>query len=101
MSTDSTPVTVIAMIRAQSGKEAELRELLGSLIGQTRKEVGCINYDLHEVADDPTRFVFHENWQSREDLDRHLASSHVTAVLSRAGALVAEPPKMILCRKLA
>lgn len=96
MSSNSIPVTVMAVMRAQPGKEAELRSLLMSLVAPTRTEVGCLNYDLHQAAEDPARFMFHENWVSKADLDRHLASPHVTAVLSALGPLVAEAPQMSL-----
>ncbi len=100
MSSDSTPVTVVALMRAQPGKEHELRQALSSLVAPTRKEAGCLNYDLHQSPEDPTRFMFHENWTSKADLDRHLGSAHVTAVLSKLGGLVAEPPQITLWRKI-
>ncbi|MBL9129281.1 MAG: antibiotic biosynthesis monooxygenase, partial [Verrucomicrobiales bacterium] len=62
---------------------------------------GCLNYDLHESAEESGQFMFHENWRSRADLDRHLASPHVTAVLSKVPELVAAPPRITLWRKSA
>ncbi len=101
MSSPSTPVTVIALVRAKPGNETELRQLLVSMVEPTRREAGCLNYDLHQSADDATRFVFHENWVSKADLDRHLASPHVTSVLSKVGPLLAEAPQITLWGKIA
>ncbi|MDJ0513194.1 MAG: putative quinol monooxygenase [Methyloceanibacter sp.] len=89
-------VTVIAFHRAKSGKEDALREALLALCGPTREEQGCINYDLHVSAEDPGLLVFHENWVSKADLDRHLASPHIDAFRQVAGELLAEPPNITL-----
>ena len=97
----ATTVTVIAEIKARPGQEAALREVLLTLPGPTRQEAGCINYDLHEHASEHGWFVFHENWRSKADLDRHLATPHVTAALAKAGPLLAEPPRIHLWTRIA
>lgn len=72
-------ITVVAIIKAKPGEEDRVRQALLDLIPPTRKEKGCINYDLHVSRDDPGRFVFLENWSTQADLDRHLASEHISA----------------------
>lgn len=57
---------------------------------------GCLNYDLHVSPDDPGLLVFHENWESKEDLDAHLASAHIDAFRAVAPDLLAEPPDITL-----
>lgn len=89
-------VTVIAFHRAKPGKETDLREALLGLCGPTRAEKGCINYDLHVSADDPHLLVFHENWESKDDLDAHLASPHIDGFRAIASDLLAEPPDITL-----
>lgn len=86
---------------ARPGKETELQRQLVALVAPTRKEEGCIQYDLHQDNGQPGRFVFFENWTSRELLDKHLASPHLTAFLNRADELLAEPPRILACTKLA
>jgi len=46
-------LTVIASMRARSGKEQELREALEALIEPTKQEAGYVNYDLHQGVEDP------------------------------------------------
>lgn len=79
----SEQITVIARTKARPGMEERLTEAAGALVGPTRQEEGCINYDLHRSADDPSELVFYENWRSKEDLDRHLESPHVKKVLEQ------------------
>jgi quinol monooxygenase YgiN len=93
-------VTVIARVEAKAGKEQEVSSALQSLVRPTLKEQGCINYDLHQDLDDPRLFFFHENWESRELLNQHLASAHVQAFRVRADDLLSQPPEIRVLRKL-
>jgi quinol monooxygenase YgiN len=87
-------LSVVAQIKAKPGKEDDLRRVLLTLIEPTRAEDGCVQYDLHVHATDSTRFVFYENWTSREHLDCHLASPHLSAAVATAADWVAEPPSV-------
>lgn len=89
-------VTVIACHRAKPGREPALRDALLAVRAPTRAEKGCINYDLHISPDDPGLLVFHENWESKEDLDAHLQSPHIDAFRAVAPDLLAEPPDITL-----
>ncbi len=85
-------VVVVATLEAKPGREAELKQLLQSLLEPTRREAGCMQYDLHVSADQPTKFLFYEIWASREALEAHFQSPHLTAALPRAGELCAVEP---------
>jgi quinol monooxygenase YgiN len=89
-------VTVIAYHRAKPGKEQALRAALLAVCAPTRRERGCLNYDLHVSPDDPGLLVFHENWASKADLEAHLASSHIAAFRAVAPELLAEPANITL-----
>ena len=84
-------LTVLARIRAKTGKEEEVLREIMSLIEPTRSEEGCISYDLHRAQDDPALFCLYENWRSRRDLDEHLATPYLQAFLGKAPDLLAEP----------
>jgi quinol monooxygenase YgiN len=84
-------LTVVAEVKAKPGKEAELLAALLELIGPTRKESGCVQYDLHVHTIEPGRFVFYENWTSQETLARHAASAHLMALQEKLVDLAAGP----------
>ncbi len=88
------PVTLVVSFQARPGKETELRATLTGLIAPTRKEVGCLNYDLHVSPEDPAKFLFYENWTSKPHLDAHGQSAHVQALQSRVNELCTEPPQL-------
>lgn len=94
------PVTVVATIKAKDGKEAALREVLEGLLAKTRAEVGCLNYDLHRSVDDPRTFLFHENWESKGHLDRHLETPHLTAFKARFDELLDGHPTIELFERI-
>ena len=97
---NATPITVVAQIKAKPGNESQVRLLLLSLVAPSRKDAGCLNYDLHQGTNDPTLFLFHENWTSKAQLDAHLQKPDLQAVLGRVGQLVAEPPQITLWEKI-
>jgi len=93
-------LTVIAQIKAKPGKEAQVRQELLSLVAPSRKDPGCLNYDLHQALDSPALFMFHENWTSEAHLERHLQKPDLQAVLARVGQLTADPPQITLWKKI-
>ncbi len=84
-------LTVVAKIVAKPGLEEKVKAELLNLITPTRKEAGCINYDLHRSQDNKAQFLFYENWVSRQDLDDHLKTPHLEAFLGKSQELLAEP----------
>jgi quinol monooxygenase YgiN len=94
-------VTVVATFQARPGKEAELKKALITLVAPTRKEAGCINYDLHASPEDPAKFLFHENWASRAQLDTHLKSTHVMVLFPRLDELCVGMPEIKIWEKIA
>lgn len=78
-----TPYTVVALLQALPGKEDELRAALIELVAPSLKDKGCINYDLHESLDNPGKFMFYENWESKEDHQLHFNTPHVQSLKSK------------------
>jgi quinol monooxygenase YgiN len=83
---------VIARIKARPGKVDELLSVLSSLVEPTRKEPGCISYRLLQENEDPTVFVFVEEWQSSSALESHFATKHFKEALVKLPNLVAAEP---------
>ncbi|MEI7806922.1 MAG: putative quinol monooxygenase [Verrucomicrobiota bacterium] len=93
-------ITVVATFEAKPGKEIELRAALIGLVAPTRKEAGCLNYDLHILPEDPAKFLFHENWTSKAHLDAHLQSAHIKALLPRVDELCTAFPTITIWEKI-
>jgi quinol monooxygenase YgiN len=89
-------VTVLARFKAKAGMEEQVKQEIMVLVAPTRSEPGCINYDLHQAADDKSLFMLYENWVSKKDLDEHLEMPYLKSFLSKADQILAEPVEIIL-----
>ena len=87
--TDNT-LKVIARLRAQPGREADLRQVLVDLVEPTREEPGCIEYELLANLEDPREFTFVEVWQSESALEAHFATDHIASALQEFPDLLAQ-----------
>lgn len=94
-------LTVVAEMSAQPGKEDALRQALLACIEPTRKEDGCVQYDLHESTVQPGHFVFYEHWTSAEALASHLATPHLTQLKSLVPQLVEGEPRILTLHRIA
>ena len=85
-----TPFNFIANFKANPGRETDLERILTAMVAPTRAEEGCVNYDLHVHADDPTRYVLYEGWSSPQALDLHMTLPHFQKMLEELDGVVAE-----------
>ena len=97
---NSNIVTVVATFQARPGKEADLRAVLIGMLAPTRKEAGCLNYDLHQSPEDSAKFLFHENWTSKAALDAHLQSPQIKALIPRVDELCVAFPEIKIWEKI-
>ena len=70
---------VIATLTIKPGTLDEVVAAATPCLEGTRKEEGCISYDLHVAVDDETKLVFVERWESREALKAHFSAPHLVA----------------------
>ena len=82
-------VTLIVILRAREGQETLLEAELRAMVGPTRKEEGCLRYDLHRSIDTPGALLLHEVWNSREAHTEHTHSPHFLRWNARKDALLA------------
>lgn len=81
-------VTMMVILRPREGQEILLEAELRALIGPTRKEEGCISYELHRAADPPVGFMLHEVWASRDAHTEHMHTPHFLRWNARKDALL-------------
>jgi quinol monooxygenase YgiN len=78
------------------GTDPDRREAL-IRVGQTvaaasRAEEGCISYRLYEDTEVENEFVFVEEWDSEEALQRHFATAHIRDFMQAIPATIVAPP---------
>lgn len=82
-------VTLIVILRAREGQETLLEAELRALVGPSRKEEGCLTYNLHRSIDTPGALLLHEVWTSREAHTEHTHTPHFLRWNARKDALLA------------
>ena len=89
-------VRVIARAQAKPGKREELKAVLKQLVEPTRKEQGCVYYELFEssVAD---VLIFNEEWASAEDLKVHASTERMARVGAEAAPFAIGPTEVNIC----
>jgi len=81
-------VTLIVILRAREGQEILLEAELRALIAPTRKEEGCLRYDLHRSLEGAAAFLLHEVWETREHHTTHTKTPHFLRWNARKDALI-------------
>lgn len=91
-------IKVVATLIAQPGRTDALKAVLATLVAETRKEPGCLAYDLCQREDHAEQFVMLEQWADAGALQAHFGTPHLRAALGAAEALLAAPPDIVRYR---
>lgn len=81
--------TLFVILRAKPGQGSLLEAELRALIPPSRREPGCLAYDLYRAHEVPGAFFLHEVWATREDHRLHTKTPHFLRWDARKDALLA------------
>ena len=87
----SDVVRVVVKVVARSDTAAAVKAIVLKLGQESRKEAGCIVYDVLEDMADPALFVLVEEWESVAALDAHGKTPHFHEAVASAVPLLAKP----------
>jgi len=73
-------ITILATIHARAGREADVEARMRIMVEASRKEAGCLRYDMHRAEDDGASFIMVEYWASAQALGLHDDSAHMAAL---------------------
>jgi quinol monooxygenase YgiN len=85
-------VGVVARIVARPESVEHVKSVLLAAVDPTRREHGCIVYDLMQNIAEPTDFTFYEEWTDEAALDAHSRSAHIAAGSARLDGHLEGPP---------
>lgn len=81
-------IVIMAVLTSKPGMKDNLNKVLQQMVAPSRKEEGCITYDLHQSLDDPGTFTFYEVWESEKAIQAHIVSKHYKAYKEHVDELV-------------
>lgn len=78
-------IKVVAKKLVNEGKLEVVISLYEQLVQATRKEEGCIKYELYQDEKEPRILAVIEEWESKEALAIHMKSEHFTRIVPMIG----------------
>lgn len=86
-------ITVVAKLKAAEGKQDELKAALSTMVANVKaNEPGVKAYSLHVADNDPTQFMFYEQYADAAAFEAHSKTEHMKALgASLAGLLAGRP----------
>ena len=76
-------ITIVAKNTIKQSKVVEFKLLAEKLINESRKEIGCISYNLYEDSNNCNILTFIEEWKSEEAINAHNKSEHFTSIVPK------------------
>jgi quinol monooxygenase YgiN len=74
--------------------DAFIRAAHASIVLPSRRDAGCVSYDLCQDADDPARFAMLEEWESEDALKAHLGHPWLQDAVAKLRPMAAEQPRV-------
>lgn len=83
-------VVVVARAIVKEGQEVAFADVAKVLVEATRKEPGCIFYNLYQSPMDPKSFIFYEEYKDDAAFASHGSSEHFKAFAGAIPDMLAE-----------
>lgn len=80
---DNSQLPIIVQFDVKPENVNEFLENFTLLVAETRKEPGCLRFELDASLDSPTTFFLVELWKSEADLHLHFETDHVKSLLPK------------------
>jgi len=94
-------VQTISKIYVKQDSVNEFIELFKEMIEPTKKEAGCIQYDMYQDEEDATILIVLEQWESRESFNQHLESEHFKRIGPKMLELMVKESELNVAYKIA
>ncbi len=91
---------VVAKLKARTGKEGEVEKALKEMISKVENEEGTLTYTLHRSQNDPTEFLFYEQYRDKAAFDRHCSTPYFRDLFDAIGPSLAGEPTIEIYDKL-
>jgi quinol monooxygenase YgiN len=85
-------IVVVGRVRTDADRREALMRIGQTVAAASRHEAGCISYRVYEDTELDNEFVFVEEWESSEALQRHFATPHIAEFMQAIPATVIAPP---------
>ena len=85
-------IVVVGRVQTDPGRRDALIRVGQAVAQASRRETGCISYRLYEDTELENEFVFVEERENGEALQRHFATPHIREFMRAIPATIVAPP---------
>ena len=89
-------ITIVAKSTIKPGTKEQFKVLTEALKRESRKEEGCISYNLFRDIHHSNTFTFIEEWKNEEAIQLHRESKHYTTIIPKLSELREGKPEINL-----
>jgi len=93
-------VKVIAKFFVKEEKVEEFLKLASVLVEESRKEEGCVSYNLLQDVSNSQILIMVEEWESAKILKTHMASAHFTSIIPKMSLLQFQKEEITVCKNV-
>lgn len=90
----------VSKIYVKEDQINEFIEVFRGMVDPTKKENGCIQYEMYQDEENPSTLIVLEQWGSRDDFDNHMKSEHLERILPKMGEFMRKEAEANLCYKV-
>jgi quinol monooxygenase YgiN len=87
---DTKILSTLKMI-VQPERRSDLLETMRGMLEPARVERGCLSYRLYEDVEDRNTFVLVEEWETQQDIERHIRTDTQRQLLALMDLLSEQP----------
>jgi len=84
-------IQTIIKVRARSEKRKELLQTAQALKAYTKKERGCLGYNVYQDPEDENTILFLGEWKTQNDLHLHMNSERFGVFVGASRVLAGNP----------
>jgi quinol monooxygenase YgiN len=85
-------IVVVGRVKTDAQKREELVRVAQAVASASREEPGCIGYRICQDTEIENEFVFVEEWESEEALQRHFSTAHIAEFMRAIPATIVAAP---------
>jgi quinol monooxygenase YgiN len=87
-------IVVVGRVRTTPEKAEDLIHIGQAVAEASRDEGGCLDYRFYADTEDPEAYLFVEEWESMEALQRHFTTPHVATMMQEIPDAIAGTPEV-------
>ena len=91
--------TIVAVNYVKKECIEDFKKLVQELVVETKKEVGCIAYDLYQNLENETELTFIESWETKAHLDAHIVAPHCKRIFPLMEKMTEKPVAVTAFKK--